>query len=356
LLKQLGSRSNPILVPRPHQLDLNTTEDLLASIKTNIQALIVPLTAIDGNTDGLEGFTDGIEALLTTISTLDFATQTTLASVLALLSTIDADTSFLPNMNTQLNTIDNSLDIIEAIDFATQTTLALLATEVTQLLINTNLDQIDANTATAGGNTIAEWLELIEGDTDGLQASLTTGNIATAAILVTLLIQEASLIAINIDVDAVQEVLVKRTRHLYEFSTTYTATVAGSLNLDFKPGLGEDLRIERINQFRGTFDAGGKFWVAFIEDTATGIPILGLANWVGIFLTHLGYVATLDKTVVHSANSLRIDCITSQSIGDVVTVQIHGYLESAGATPTVTVGGTGTFTTSSVIDRVTNLD
>ena len=118
-----------------------------AGTDVNVAATSLPLptgAATEAKQDTLIGHVDGVEALLTTIDTdtstlaaVDYATQTTLASILvdtgqieALLTTIDADTS-----------------VLAAVDYATQTTLATLATEAKLEAVRALLASIDADTS-----------------------------------------------------------------------------------------------------------------------------------------------------------------------------------------------------------------
>jgi hypothetical protein len=74
----------------------------------------------------LLGYTDGIESLLTTLNSKDFATQTTEAAILAKLIAAPATEAKQDTGNTSLATIAGK-------DFATQTTLALIKAQTDNL-------------------------------------------------------------------------------------------------------------------------------------------------------------------------------------------------------------------------------
>lgn len=86
---------------------------LLKGSLSKLQTVITEIDLLEENTDGIEalltalnGYVDGLEAALTALNAKDFATQTTLAAVLAAVDGLEA-----------------KLDTLTAKDFATQTTL-----------------------------------------------------------------------------------------------------------------------------------------------------------------------------------------------------------------------------------------
>lgn len=89
--------------------------------QTTLAAVLAALGTIDGHVDGLEGFTDGLEGALATLNGKDFATQTTLASVLSSLNTLVAAAA----TETTLALVESDLGTLLT-TVATETTLAAL--------------------------------------------------------------------------------------------------------------------------------------------------------------------------------------------------------------------------------------
>lgn len=70
------------------------------------------LAAILAAVDGLEGFTDGLESAFSTLNGKDFATQTTLAAILA---AVDGLEGFTDGLEGQLTTLAGYLDSVETL-------------------------------------------------------------------------------------------------------------------------------------------------------------------------------------------------------------------------------------------------
>lgn len=109
----------------------------------------------------IDGHVDGLETALTTLNSKDFATQTTLAAVLAKISADPATQTTLAAAAATLTAIDGHVDGLEGKDFATQTTLAAVASTLT---------------------TIAGYIDGLEGFTDGLEGLIGTSNTTLSAL------------------------------------------------------------------------------------------------------------------------------------------------------------------------------
>ena len=81
-----------------------STEAKQDTLIGHVDGIETLLTALNGYVDGLEGYTDGLEAALATLNGKDFATQTTLAAILAKLSADPATQTTLAAILTQLGT------------------------------------------------------------------------------------------------------------------------------------------------------------------------------------------------------------------------------------------------------------
>lgn len=176
-----------------------------------LKALRTLLNTLATQTDGLEGFTDGIEGLLTTIrdnadtvesllttlSTKDFATQTTLAGVLAAVDELEArvgEVAASPTANTvqdRLKGIKSTLDTIQ-----------------------TNTDTVETLLTNIGNNT-----DGLEGFTDGIETLLTSINGAVDGV-------ETLLTTIRDNADTVESQLTTLNAKDFATQTTLAAVLA----------------------------------------------------------------------------------------------------------------------------------
>jgi len=152
--------------------DIKGYVDGLEGFSDGIEGL---LTALNGYVDGLEGYNDGLEAGFATLNGKDFATQTTLASILAKIIAAPATEAKQDALNAKDFATQTTLasilakiiaspateakqDTLNAKDFATQTTLAAIlakliaapATEAKQDTQKTVLDNILTQLGTTG--------------------------------------------------------------------------------------------------------------------------------------------------------------------------------------------------------------
>lgn len=98
--------------------------------QTSLAAAVVELTAIAGSVDGLEAKLDTLHADVDGLEGKDFATQTTLAAVLAKLIAAPATEAKQDSAITLLTAIDGHVDGLEGKDYATQTTLAAVLAKI----------------------------------------------------------------------------------------------------------------------------------------------------------------------------------------------------------------------------------
>lgn len=233
------------------QSKVETTDLATLSTAAKQDAAKVVLDNILLAVDGLEGNTDEIEAKLDAINAQDFATETTLSQVHNAVDELEArigEVSSTPTVNTiqdRLKGIKTVLDSVDGNDFATQTTLTSVLTELQA--INTNTDGLEATLTDVDLNTDQIETQLTSIFTELLE-KLEAGDITGLATAAKQDLQTTELQQIEADVEAVNTTLGSPRQEDGHGATTLDPTFVEVTNptTDPETGLAKETTLQSI--------------------------------------------------------------------------------------------------------------
>lgn len=276
------------------------TETTLASVLAAVDTLETKLQSIIENTDGLEGFTDGLEGLLTEIKGF-----------------VDGLEGFVDGLEGFVDGLETLLTTLNAKDFATEATLATRSTEATLLLVKGVLDLIKAKTdnlnVALSTRASEATLALIKAKTDNLDVALSTrlaeatftgtlGEVQAVPTAYTVLgrlknIEGSLLGVLNEHKPLLRENLLTYTN---EFVSTLAGVIASQTILTPPSGKKISVKLMAIS----TESIGGAFNLDFLTSPKIALRFYPTANSGGIndFVTHIG--GAVDEVLTVSGTGL----------------------------------------------------
>ena len=154
--------------------DIATVVSALGTVAGHVDGLEALLALTNGYVDGLEGLLTSIDADTGALALVDFATQTTLAAILAKIIAAPATEAKQDTIITHIDGLETLITATNAKDFATQATLAAVLAKIIAAPA-TEAKQDTGNTSLASIVTAVQLIDNVVKQEDDASANLDYG-------------------------------------------------------------------------------------------------------------------------------------------------------------------------------------